>query len=308
MDVEALLRHLGIRANRQGDKLVARCPSPDHDDGSPSWSIVDAPGQRKNGSHHCKSCGFGGGPWELAAAVWDLDVDEAGERLRALLKGEESGPARPPRVVVREPRRREVTRLPKGVQIPGPDGEWYGPAIDYLEARGVSREQADRWGFGYALRGRLRYRIVMPVVTAGELVTYTARAFASGVTPRYMSGREKMDRARPWRAIFGEPAFRLELRTVTVAEGIFGALALERAGAPNPGAILGSDLSAPKIQILRRFDRVVIATDPDKAGDKVEKVASPLARHVRVDRLALRLSPDDMPADELREAVGIFFS
>lgn len=307
-DVETLLRLLGIRAKRQGRKWVAKCPDPAHNDNDPSWSIVDNEGSRRHASHHCFSCGFGGGPWELAAAIWDEPVDEAGKKLSAMLHGGKRK-AELPNIVVERPARRSrrVFKLPIGTIIPGPGGEWYGPALDYLtETRRVPRWQIDKWGIGYAIRGRLRGRVVLPVYTAGELVTYSARAFIGGIR-RYDAGREVFG-ARPKRAVFGEPFFDSELDTATIAEGAFSTLALERGGFPNPGGILSSEFTPGRARIFDRFERIVIATDPDKAGEKVAKFISVLGRRARVDRLELPASADDIPDDELADIRRAFFA
>lgn len=285
---------------------MARCPNPAHDDSEPSWSIVDRPGDRRHGSHHCFSCKWGGGPWELAAAVWGVTVEEAGKRIAKL----GLGPKPPtvddvPKVVVRnvQPAARPFG-LPLGVEVPGREGRWYEPALDYLVDRGVTREQADRWGAGYALRGRLRHRVVFPVRDSdGALLTFSARAFSPAARGgRYETGRVR-DGARPRRALWGEEGWR-DRAAVTVAEGIFSALALERAGAPNPCALLGSELTPEKARVLRGCGLVLVATDPDAAGEKVAGALSVLARHTRLVRVRLRSSPDDASLGELVEALS----
>ena len=54
-DLEGALADLGIYVRISGDEGTALCPSPDHMDSSPSWSI-----NMETGKHHCFSCGFGG--------------------------------------------------------------------------------------------------------------------------------------------------------------------------------------------------------------------------------------------------------
>ena len=321
VDVPVLLGALGIRAEHKGTKWVARCPSPEHNDSSPSWSIIDKPGDRRHGSHHCFSCKWGGGPWELAGAIWKMPAEEAGKRLREMGIG--AAPPMPktiPKVVVTTtgyvpPR---AFKLPIGVEIPGPDGRWFGPALAYLLERGVTREQIDRWGFGYAVRGKLRFRVVAPVYDAtGRLLSYSARAFSSAATgDRYDTGRVR-DGAFPRRAIWGEAGFAGDA-CVTVAEGVFSALALERAGAPNPCALLGSELTEDKARVLSRFRTIIVASDPDKAGDAIADRLSVLGRRARLVRMDAAAcpsgpcpkckrtgvaSPDDAEPDDLRAKI-----
>lgn len=303
IDVETLLRHLGIVATMDrasAHRWIGVCPNPEHSDSEPSWSIVDRPGHRKHASHHCFTCKFNGGPWELAAAVWGVELRVAGARLREVL-GEGQIPDEAPRVVIRQPRHLLPFKLPLGSVIPGPGGRWFGPALEYLEGRRVTREQIDRWGFGYAIRGRLANRVIVPVWTEGKLRTFSARAIAPGLE-RYEAGR-RHEGARPKRALWGEPGFDPELGIATVAEGVWSGLALERAGAPNPCAMLGSDLTPARARILGGFDALLVATDPDKAGEAVAAWIAVLGRRATVRRLDLPTAPDDCSPEVLEEVV-----
>ena len=302
IDVPLLLRHLGILAESTRGGWRAICPSPAHVDRDPSWRIVDRPGQPSHGSHHCFSCKFGGGPWELAAAVWGVSVADAGEHLRELGIGDGKLPAaQAVSLKVALPADSRQFALPAGVVIPGPAGRWFPGALGYLAGRGVTREQCDRWGFGYALRGRLRLRVVMPVYTEGYLRTFSARSWDPGDVRRYDSGREA-DGAQPRRAVWGESRWDRARGVVTIAEGIFSALALERAGFPNVSALLGSQVTSERARVLSGWGHYVIATDPDSAGDRVARWLAQERRRARVTRVRLSASPDDAPADELRAA------
>ncbi len=293
IDVETLLRALGIIATKRGIKWAAKCPNPDHSDADPSWSIIDNPGDRKHAGHHCFSCKWGGGAWELAAAVWKCEVEEAGKRLWEMQLTGTREPVDVPKVVVRFPGKPREFKLPSGVIIPAIDDRpWYPPASNYLLSRGVTPYQMHRWRLGFATRGRLVNRVVVPVYTEGALRTYSARAFAPGMD-RYDQGKVRQG-AQPKRALFGEPLFDGG-RVGTVAEGVWSCLALERAGFPNPCAMLGSELTPERARLLGRFDGLIIATDPDKAGDRVAEFLSVLGRRARVHRLALEDSPDDLP-------------
>lgn len=290
--VPELLSVLGIAARRTGAKWQAPCPSPTHDDADPSWGIVDDPPARTHGSHHCHGCGFGGGPWELAAAVWGTTPREAGERLRKLNVAGPPLPSKLPRIVARPPR--APFRLPEGVVVPGPDDPWPDPPRRYLESRGVFRKQCDRWGLGYAWWGTCERRVVCPVYTNGELLTYSARAWSKDLH-RYDSGK-RSDGAEPDRALYGEPLWDLSLDTVTIAEGCWSVLSLERGGAPNPTGLLGSELTASRALQLSRWPRILVASDPDAAGAKLWRAVVAMlgggGRDIR--RVQLPASPDDI--------------
>lgn len=306
IDVEKLVRALGLGAKKRGKAWFAKCPS--HKDNDPSWRIVDDPSSQRHASHHCFSCGFGGGPWELVAHVREITLEEAGRWVWAeMMDRREMDDDDLPEVVVRARVARAVEMtLPNGVVIPSLDGSpWFDPALRYLESRNVPQWQIDRWHIGYATRGRCGMRVVVPVVTGGKLLSYVARAFVDDGRPRYDAARREDPGARPDVALFGEPGFT-ELDATgkrdvgTVTEGVFKALAMERIGAPNPCAILGAmNLGPEKISALTRFRVLLIATDPDRAGDAcADLLMNTVGRWCDVRRVPLIKSPDDASEEE----------
>lgn len=304
VDIEKLLEALDVKYERNGRKLVAKCPNPDHIDSSPSWSIVDAPGTADHGAHHCFACKFGGGPWELVIAIRGVDEEEAAEFVGALVSGVVRVPPSVPRVVIKtsSSERREY-RLPPQVQIPSLDGsEWPAPFADYLARRGVTEEQLERWRIGYATRGPLRWRVVIPIHTRGRLVAHVARSIFADGSVRYDMPYGGAIGAIPEIALFGEPLLDPELPVLTIVEGSFSMLAIERAGAPNPIALLGSDWSPAKATILTSvaWEHVIVATDPDLAGERAARAIAASFRSTRVSRLPLVQSPDDYEQVALR--------
>jgi len=306
-DVEVLLDLLGIEAdfygfNKRG-KWVALCPNPKHDDKNPSWSINDNPGNAKNGSHYCFSCGYGGGPWELAAAVWDCSVTEAGRRLSSILKEQDSKLPEIFAITLKEQNKLSPRlKWPLGCTFPGKIESWYKPALKYLYNRGVTNEQILKYELGYSIRGRLKHRIIVPIYTCGRLVTYVARIYLPG-EPRYKMAKSDEPGVDSKVAIFGEKFFDTKINIVTIAEGSFSMLALDRAGAPNPCAILGSNLTPEKSMILSQFDNIIIASDPDAAGDKLANEIQTMGRNKKVLRLQLEKSPDDTSYELLRNSI-----
>lgn len=323
IDVSRLLDVLGIRATRaRRGKWQAPCPNPEHDDRHPSWSIIDDGGPR-HGSHWCHSCGFGGGPWELVAAVRGLSLatddsgrSEAGEWCwKHVIRGQEreADEADIPRLRVVLPRARAPElAIPNHVHIPSVDGsEWYPRALSYLDERGIPEWQRVRWHMGYSTLGRCAWRVFVPVYTGGLLRSYVARSFLKDDPKRrYLTpDRATEPGCRPDAALWGEPGFDYDVRTATATEGVFKGLAMERACAPNPCAVLGSNnLGADKIALLTQFDALLIATDPDKAGDAcAEKISDLIVRYTEPVRVRLEISPDDateeMNAAAWREAI-----
>jgi hypothetical protein len=71
-DLAGALDELGISYIIRGDEAMALCPSPDHFDNTPSWSI-----NLDTGKHHCFSCGFGGSFQWLTQIVKGMRAPEA---------------------------------------------------------------------------------------------------------------------------------------------------------------------------------------------------------------------------------------
>lgn len=306
LDVEKLLVALGIEFTRSGRRLKAKCPNPDHKDSSPSWAIIDDPGTHEHAGHHCFSCKFGGGPWELVMAVRGVDEEGAAAFVGSVVTGVVRAPAEVPTLVVKKPSVRREYELPSGVQIPSIDGSsWPRPFTEYLASRHVTQDQVERWRIGFATRGRLKWRVVIPVHTRGRLVAHVARSIFKDGSVRYDMPKRGTPGAQPAMALFGEPLLDPALGVLTIAEGSFSMLALERAGAPNPVALLGSDWSTAKAAILTavEWSHVLIVTDPDMAGDGAARAISASFRKAKISRVRLGQSPDDCEQDELKSRI-----
>jgi DNA primase len=161
--------------------------------------------------------------------------------------------------------------------------KWPTPARRYLESRGVTPLQAERWGLGYAVEGRLAGRIVIPVCDAdGRLRSYTARAFIKAAK-KYLEPRTEEGAQRGY--VFGERYWpELADRTrLYLGEGAFDAFAIERATGAAIAAVFGSQIDALEVMRIATFEEVIIASDPDAAGEKLAcEVGAALERYVQV--------------------------
>lgn len=320
VDVPAVLERLGVEVRKTaGRELWAPCPLhgvAGRPERTPSFRIRNDPGDEKHGFYQCFGSCEGdrrnGGILKLVRLVLDLS---GWKEARAWLRGKEiEREAEPPpaRVAV-------VSSAPKilGRGMPAPKGAivapvagWPSPARRYLvEKRGVPPEQAERWGLGYASVGRLAGRIYLPAHDrAGRLVNYTARSFVGHdqkfKEPPEGSGADKG-------AVFGErfwpgPGAR---RVVVALESALNALAVERVVGLPVGSIFGSEVLPAHLLRLGTFDVVLVASDPDKAGEKYYRaVRAGLARHAKVERVEIPEGTDcadlgrDAP-DILRRAI-----
>lgn len=301
-DLPSVLKRLGIEVESTGRMIIGKCPV--HRDRHPSWHMRNDGGP-KHGLHICRSCGFSGDLVDLVARVKGFgdargfEADDVCAKVREWLKSDEQAPEPPRAVIVRASAARALAfRLPGEVEL-GPVESWPTPARAYMLRRCTSAQVA-RWGFGYAVHGRLESRIVLVVRNqAGAPVSYTARTFVEHPT-RYLNPREWEGADKS--AVFGVQYWpEIEERsTVWVTEGIINALAVERAV---PGAcvagLLGSRIHPRHIAALRTFREVVLVMDPDAAG---ERAAQKL--HAAIGQCRRVVLPSGYDADGLGPELG----
>lgn len=282
VDIPALLLNLGINdTRREGRTIHARCPA--HPDRDPSWSIIDDPQNARNGFHHCFSCQFGGGAVALVREVRQCSTDEAIEWLKGTPQREV--PLEVDVVVS------TYSLGTKGMQIPSevkvrPFDEWPEGARDYLEHRQITEADVVRYDIGFSLSGRLAGRIVLPMKDRdGVIQSYTARDF-TGQGKRYKEPQAH-EGARKG-ALFGEHLWH-GCSTLVVTEGCFDEMAVARLKTPRDPfdscGLHGSTLHPIQAVKFSRYARIIVATDPDPAGDRVaEEIGASLGRYADVRR------------------------
>lgn len=305
---EQLLTRLGISYVTKGEQLWASCPHPEHNDKTPSWRVIADPEHSKYTQHRCYGCGWGGWPVHLVETLLQCSRSEAVEWLRDI----EKDPPLPFAVEVSYQRSLGTSfRMPPGVVV-APLSQWPAEPKACLLGRGITPAQVDRWQIGYAAgswdpeNNPLAHRIVFPVHNvAGRLIGYTGRSYDPETKRRYKepSKAEGADLG----AVFGERYWPKRRKIVCVVEGAIDGLAAERMLPDVPfGAIYGSQLHQGHIGRLSTFQSVIMATDNDKAGNRVAlELEEELKRWVEVIRIELPEGVDvaDMAArdpDSLR--------
>jgi DNA primase len=306
VNVPALLDALDIQvAKREGRTLYALCPF--HNDTRPtSWSIVDNPGSSRNGFMYCFACQNGGGAVALVRHVRGFTTEQAVEWLKSgnlerelplevdVVVGQYSAGAR------------LGMRVPSEVKV-RPFEDWPTSARRYLDERRITAAQVVRYDLGFALEGRLAGRVVFPMKDRlDRVVSYTARDF-TGQGKRYLEPLTSEGAQKG--ALFGEHLWTSGSKILAVAEGCPDALALDRVAMRLDGvplydvcALHGSRLHPSQAAKFSRYERVVVATDPDPAGDAVAlEIEQSLGRY----SIVLRARPPEkqdcasMPIDEL---------
>ena len=327
--VEDVLGKLGIKYNPKPKSgwLWGFCPY--HEDHDPSWRIRIT--DERYGQHVCYSCKNGGGLADLVIHCVGIksgpmeNEDDVRKKAYAWLKECEQNPtpveempevlgvrAREPDSLVREDAASTFI-LPREI-ILEPFDTWVTPARRYAEARGITFEQVERYGIGYAVMGRLEGRIALVTWKAHRDLmiaqSYQARDFTGAREKRYLY--PGANECANLDTMFGEhlwPRVAAGREQVIVTEGALNALAVERAVGGHVAALGGSFIRPAHTLKLATFREVVLLTDSDKAGDEAAtQLTFALCRHVRVTRARLpdKVDANDIPTSELCTRLGAF--
>lgn len=314
VDVPAILKRLSVDVRRaKGREVWACCPlhslagKPER---TPSFRIRNEPDSDKHGFYQCfGSCGGerrSGSVFKLVRLLLELETNDEAKRW---IRGEslETEREEPTRILIdaKAPKMcRRGVEHPIGV-IVAPVDRWPQMAREYLDKRGIPHNQAERWGLGYGRFGKYANRIFFPAYDAqNRLLNFTTRTYVDHPQkfkePSEGSGAEKS-------AVFGEFHWpeRGKRRAVVALESAINVLASEREAPEfSHGAIFGSEVLPGHLLRLGSFDVVLVASDPDEAGDKYFRaIHAGLARTKRVERVQI---PDGTDAADLaRDDPGI---
>jgi DNA primase len=237
------------------------------------------------------------------------------------------------------------------------DSEAADGARKLLLQRGLSEETWDRFGLGYALSSwdglrnfclgdgysdddlvsvgllvkkdtgrvydRFRDRIIMPIcLQQGQVVGFGARVVDSANQPKFINSPQTMffDKGSLLYGIEKSYMRIREERTAVLVEGYMDVIAAHQAGFTNVVSAMGTALTEKQLRLLKRYaPRVVLALDPDIAGDRATLRSLTVARqnldresspvfdprgllrdegHLELD-IRVATMPDSMDPDEL---------
>jgi hypothetical protein len=314
VDVLAVLKRLEVDIRRaKGREVWACCPihavagKPER---TPSFRIRNEPDSEKHGFYQCfGSCEShlrSGSVFKLVQILLGLESRTEAWRW---ISGEslEKEREQVSRIVVdaKAPKiRRRGADHPIGV-IVAPVDRWPQMAREYLDIRGITYEQAERWGLGYGKFGKYANRIFFPSYDSQHrLLNFTTRTYVDHSQkfkePSEGSGAEKS-------AVFGEFFWpnREERRVVVASESAINVLASEREVPEfSHGAIFGSEVLPGHLLRFGSFDTILVASDPDEAGDKYFRaIRAGLVQLKRVERVEIPEGTDE--ADLARDCPGI---
>lgn len=261
IDVEKLLTDLGIEYWNGGTyNFKIFCINPDHVEKKPSMYI-----HKETCVLHCLGCGDSGNIFTLlhSKGIYGKDVisylqkfskegyteEEIKEALEVFVKsrGETS----------------EQTIQYTNIELP------LHRLIDsntYLEKRGITPDEMKKWNMAVITHGKNIGWVIIPIYQGGILRTYFMRnTFGEG----------KLYGSYPRNDILAGLDFIASTDIIYIAEGIFDAISVSRAGFPCV-ACLSNRLLPAQLEHLKSFNKVVIIPDNDARGIDLVNSAGPL--------------------------------
>jgi len=174
------------------------------------------------------------------------------------------------------------------------------PSHPYLPARGLNRDEVERFGIGYCDHGLMRGRIAIPIHNEeGELVAYAGRWAARDVPagrPRYLLP----PKFHKQRVLYNLHRVKGQEHLVVVESywSVFRLSAFDIQAV----ALMGRDLSEAHVDLLRRarVQRLSLMLDSDAPGrSAVARMLPVLGRHFFVRDLELPAGTKPHSATEL---------
>jgi len=167
-----------------------------------------------------------------------------------------------------------------------------GPALRYLQERGIKKDDIIRWKIGYCEEGEFARRIIIPSFSLNGHSNYFIARSYDGHWKRYLNPKASRN------IVFNHLFLDFE-DDLTIVEGAFDAIV----AGPNAVPLLGSTLrESSKLfhEIVRNDTTVYMALDPD-AKSKEHKIMELLLKYgVQVYKINLNdyddvgeMSPED---------------
>ena len=278
VDVEAVVKKLGIEYVKKEEELYAKCPNPGHSDRSPSWHI-NTGGGLQHGLFYCWSCGWKGNIFKLVMTVKKCSFPAA---LRFV------NDCRAELNIIDYEVKEEDYEINLWSREPGEIGlVWKDKPI---KTRPIIRDGGESKAYKYLLDRKIggRYilqfgmldwikkqRIIVPIRRNSKMISWVARSYAGSKTKTLApQGAPKR-----WE-IFNYDGLDMSIDTISVIEGWADAIRLMQAKRPNPAALCGSKVSEYQAEFISKFKRIEVWKEGDKAGDELaEQVAGWFGRN-----------------------------
>lgn len=188
----------------------------------------------------------------------------------------------------------------RGKLVLPPSGPLTAHHKEFLSLRGFPPTlTAMRWGLsGTTQLGNHRWRIVIPVVYQGQVVSFTTRAITEEQHPRYLSAAPHEERLNHRHLLYGHDLACGS--TVIVVEGPLDVWAV----GPGCVATFGTAITPAQVRKLARYPRVVTCFDNEpNAQTRARKLAAELSAFGgEVLNVVMETGKDPSRADEAEVA------
>ena len=157
-----------------------------------------------------------------------------------------------------------------------------GRTFEELSAVGLITEREDGAGSRSGFYDRFRHRVMFPIRDErGRMCGFGARILDPNDIPKFLNSPQTaiFDKGR---ILYGLDRARKSIRSqdrAVLVEGYMDVLALHQAGFSNAVSPMGTALTEHHLYLIKRFSRrIVLALDPDTAGDKATMRGLQIAR------------------------------
>jgi DNA primase len=318
--IEQIAESIGLDVKRRGRNYVGLCPF--HNEKTPSFSI--SPSKQ---IYKCFGCGAHGDVIDLVQEHQGLEFVDA-VRVVASLSGLDAD-----QYIEKKQVDPAISHLKSGLSIWRDYFISHRDKVDqWLSDRGISPEEADQWGIGFAAHGYpsvefakagylrkvglmgdqsflFKDRITFPIRNRhGEVVSFAGRKWKGG-GPKWINGTNSsvfnkssilygMDKALPLIRRSGE---------AILVEGYVDVIALHRAGLCNSVASCGTSFTEHHArEIKRSAQKVFLMLDPDDAGRKATIKTGDICIREGLEVFVVELKGGD-PEDIVKKSRNVIF-
>jgi hypothetical protein len=163
-------------------------------------------------------------------------------------------------------KRAEPVIMPEGYQLLHEvdlKDEEFGPALKLCFSRGITREQLKRHKIGATIAdAKYGYRVIFPI--------WDQEGLLLGLIGRDWTGQQalKYKNSTGTKSTWNGKPYAYPKRLVIISEGIFKALAIERAIDNKfcSASVMGNAITDTQVVQIHGFQEALLFPDPDKAG------------------------------------------
>lgn len=276
VDVGSVINDLELDISSVTTKsITCRCVVPSHRDSSPSMSI-----DREKGFWKCFGCGESGSLLRLVEYVKGYQFPESIDYIRQFAPT--LSPSEVMNIISEEMEKGMDTYIPPGVEVqtvvsrslrvseintrpvflPMGTEIWSPEVYTWCESKNIIANNIKSYfpNIGYCRLGHYRGRIIIPVYYKGKMVDFQARDFSNDFTRKdlYITGIP-----------IGNYLFNYDYVDWSKPVGIVeGAIDVFRIWPYyyNTVGVMGSSLSDPQAELLRKAESFIAMPDPDIGG------------------------------------------